>query len=75
MILCELHPLTLDLWRNWRFSFMCTSDQVRIAIGILDSLTLIGTSALIQHQLLCLFVQLLHGLLLCMWVKGILLLS
>lgn len=54
---------------------MCTSDQVRIAIGILDSLTLIGTSALIQHQLLCLFVQLLHGLLLCMWVKGILLLS
>jgi hypothetical protein len=74
MILCKLHPLTLNLWRNWRFSLMCTPDQVWIAIGILDGLTLISTSVLIQHELLCLFFQLLHGLLLCMWVIDILLL-
>lgn len=54
---------------------MCASNQVWIAIGILDSLTLICASILIQHQLLCLFFQLLHRLLLRMRVKDILLLS
>lgn len=46
-----------------------------IAIGILDSLTLICRSILIQHQLLCLFFKLLNRLLLCVRVEDSLLLG
>lgn len=54
---------------------MCPSNQVWVAIGILDGLALICTSILIQHQLLGLFFKLLHRLLLCVRVKDILLLG
>lgn len=54
---------------------MCTPDQVWIAVRILDSLTLICASVLIQPQLLCLFIQLLHRLLVSMVLKDILLLG